>query len=91
MRWLYRIRAIFFAPDRQAPTQPNQQHYIYGEEILNYIWQCLRPKEIRLLSQTRYDYGLWGTYEKIVRYFKYKEVDNPGNIHELYAYFNLEE
>lgn len=85
----YRIRAVLFAPDRQAPTQPNQQRYIYGEEILSYIWRCLRPQEIRPLSQTRYDYGLWGIYEKIVRYFKYKEGDNPGNMNDLYAQFNL--
>lgn len=73
----YRIKAALFAPDRPEPTQPNQQRYIYGEEIINYIWRCLRPKEKRPLSQTRYDYGLWGTYEEIVRYFKYKEDDNP--------------
>lgn len=85
----YRIRAILFAPDRHAPTQPNQQRYIYGEEIINYIWRCLRPQEKRPLSQTRYDYGLWGTYEEIVRYFKYKKGDNPGNINELYAHFKL--
>jgi len=87
----YRIRAIIFAPDRQAPTKPNQQRYIYGEEILSYMWQCLRPQGIRPMSQTRYDYGLWETYEEIVRYFKYKEGDNPGNIHDLYAHFKLEE
>lgn len=85
----YRIRAVFFAPDRPAPTHPNQQRYIYGDEILNYIWRCLRPQEPRLLSQTRYDYGLWGTYEKIIRYLKFREGDNPGKMHDLYAHFNL--
>ena len=87
----YRIRAILFAPDQQAATQPNQQRYIYGEEVMKYIWRCLRPQEKRPLSQTRYDYGLWGTYEEIVRYFKYKKCDNPRDINELYTHFKLKE
>jgi hypothetical protein len=87
----YRIRAIFFALDRAAPAQPNQQRYIYGEEILSYIWRCLRPTATRLLSQTRYDFGLWGSYEEIIRYFKYKEGNGPGTMQDLYVHFNLAE
>lgn len=85
----YRIRAIIFAPDGPKPSHASQQRYIYGEEIMNYIWRCFRPSKKRSLSQTRYDFGLWGPYEDIVRYFKNRESNDPGKIQDLYTYFDL--
>jgi len=86
----YRIRTVFFAPDRSAPTQPNQQRYIYGDEILRFIWKCLRSEKNRPLCQVCYDFGLWSTYEQIVRYFKCKERNDSGIMKDLYDYFKLE-
>jgi hypothetical protein len=86
-----RIRAMFFAPDREAPVDQRQSRYIYGNELLTYIWSCLRPPELRSECQTRYDFSLWGTYENIVRYFKEKAGQNPGTMQELYQAMQVEE
>ena len=79
----YRIRAIFFAPDCERPKECNQPRYVFGQEMLQFIWQCLRPTEERSGCQVRYDFGLWGPYEKIVRCFK--EAQEPfASVNELY-------
>lgn len=85
----YRLRAIFFAPDRSVPKEANQQRYIHGDEILSYIWRCLRPTKVRPSSQTRYDFGLWGAYEEIIRYFKCKKDENHGAMQDLYVHFGI--
>lgn len=66
---LSRIRAIIFAPDRSAP-RPNQIRFVCGEEIVNFIWRCLRPASIRSQCAARYDFKMWGKYEGLVRIFK---------------------
>lgn len=78
----YRIRAVFFAPDRDLPTK-NDPRYICGSEMLEFIWKCLKPEKPRDKCQTRYDFGLWGTYEKIVRCFK-RAKEPFKTVEELY-------
>jgi hypothetical protein len=85
----FKIRAILFAPDRKKPTHKNQDRYIYSDEIMCYLWRCFRPLANRDLCQVRYDFGLWRAHEKIVRYFKEKEGDEPGDITDLYEHFHL--
>jgi hypothetical protein len=44
--------------------------YIHGEEIINFIWECLNnQKEIESCSRN-YNYENWDEYEKYVRFFK---------------------
>jgi hypothetical protein len=78
-----RIRMIFFAPDRPEPAE-QQGKYIHGQEMIDYIWNCLRPRKPRSRSQTRYDFGLWGTYEEVIRFFKDRHREKPSNIQEIY-------
>jgi hypothetical protein len=85
----FKIRAILFAPDREKPVQNNQDRYIYSNEIIGYLWNCFRPLAARDLCQVNYDYRLWGAHEQIVRYFKGKEGDDPGDITDLYEHFQL--
>jgi len=67
-----RIRPILFAPDRQ-PSEKGQTKFIHGQELIDYVWACLRPDEARATCVTRYDFGLWGLYEPLVRLFKDSE------------------
>ncbi|MHA2030597.1 MAG: hypothetical protein ACW99Q_14510 [Candidatus Kariarchaeaceae archaeon] len=82
-----RIRTIFFAPDRPMSSK-GQTKYIYGEEIINYIWTCLRPDHPRQECETRYDFTRWGTYEPIIRFFK-KANNKPSSIQEVYDAFEI--
>ena len=81
-----RIRAIIFHLGYSSPDK-NQSHFIGFEEIMNFIWQCLRPEDQRSECQTIYDFGLWGSlYEPIVRYFKDKQRQEPGTPTDLISY-----
>lgn len=83
-----RIRAILFAPDR-PPVQQGQTKFIHGQEIIDYIWICLRPDESRPECETRYNFGLWGIYEPIIRFFKAAE-HRPTDITEIYTALKIE-
>ena len=80
-----RFRTIIFAPDRPKPSL-GQIRYVYGGEIIDFVWRCLCPEESRVDCETKYDYGLWGNYEELVRYFK--RVDRkPNSLDKLYVSF----
>jgi hypothetical protein len=81
------VRAILFAPDRKAPAR-NQPRYIHGQEILDYIWMCLRPEKPRSECAIRYDFGAWAVYRDLVCYFK--ELDRkPESLKCIYDHFGL--
>jgi hypothetical protein len=65
----HQVRAVLFAPDKPNPG-PTDPIYVSGEELIGYIWSCLRPEKPRPECATRYDFGLWGELEPIVRVFK---------------------
>lgn len=79
-----RIRTILFAPDRTAPSAM-QVRYVHGLEIMDFIYGCFRPTEPRSQCQVRYDFGLWGAEEQIVRFFKDWGEDRHPTTHDLYA------
>jgi hypothetical protein len=66
----HQIRSVLFAPDRLTEPSPNEIRYVSGEELIGYIWKCLCPEGHRDKCGTRYDFGLWGSWEPIVRVFK---------------------
>jgi len=78
----YRIRGILFAPDRRAPRR-NQVRYICGDELVGYIWRCIQSDARRSECSTKYDFGLWGPYEQIIRFFKQAKV--RPSIQQIYA------
>ena len=77
-----RIRAVLFAPDRPPPKN-GQRRFVHGEEIINYIWSCFRPDKPRDACKVRYDFGLWGQYEDLVRFFKSVEA-KPLSVKDIY-------
>ena len=79
------IRAILFAPDRQA-VRPNQRYFVHGREIMAYIHQCVHGPD-REYCSTHYDFDLWGPYYKdIIRWFKTRQ--DCKTFSELEVYVN---
>jgi hypothetical protein len=71
-----RIRGLLFSPEYNT-RRGNQPWFLHGPPILNYLWRCLHPEKRRMLSATKYDFGLWGSdLEPLVRYIK--GSPNPG-------------
>lgn len=86
------IRPIVFSPERNVP-QKNQIKYIHGNEIIDFIWKCLCPKEKRNSCSTMYDLTSWGTeLYPIVKIFKdanktNQKIKNIKDIYQHYANF----
>ena len=84
------IRGVLFAPDEGMP-EPNQPRFIPGEEILQFIWSCLCPDHERPFCDVRYDFGLWGGFQDIVKYFKDRKANGmtQGSMQDLYNHFGV--
>lgn len=78
-----RIRPVLFHLGRREPNR-NQSWFVGYQEIMNFIWQCLRKEFEPESCQREYDYGLWGVViEAIVDYFKNETRTEPGTPDEL--------
>lgn len=85
----YRLRFLLVAPDQKRGTNGHKP-YIYGDDMISYIWKCFRPEVQRQSCGVRYNWNLWGDqYIKLVKYFKDKNRKAPGDIDSIYAYFDL--
>lgn len=84
-----RLRFLLVAPDQKR--SPNSQRpYIYGDDMISYIWQCFRPEVQRQRCGVRYNWNLWGEqYVRLVEYFKDKDRQEHGDIENIYGYFKL--
>lgn len=61
---------------------------IVGQDVIDYIWQCLCPGERRPTCSTTYAFNNWGyEYEDLVTFFKERDA-NPS-IEEVYIHFNI--
>lgn len=84
-----RLRFLLVAPDQKRGTN-SQKPYIYGDDMISYIWECFRPEVQRQRCGVRYNWNLWGDqYIKLVKYFKDKNRIAPGDIESIYADFKL--
>lgn len=85
---LFRLKFTFFAINKAKPGDSDIK-YIHGQEVLDYCWTCLRTNQQIDSCSRQYDYTLWGEFEKLVRYFKEKRVESPGNFKDLYSHFSV--
>ena len=84
----YSIRPIVFCLDRPKP-RINQSRFVYGQLILDFIWDCLRPIEIRQTSSTIYNYEMWGhSMLPLIKYFKDEKKNKVGNMKDFYKHFD---
>lgn len=78
-----RIRPVLFHLGRKAPNR-NQAWFVGYQEIMNFIWRCLRKEFQPDGCQREYDYVLWGpVIESIVDYFKSENRTEPGTPEDL--------
>lgn len=85
----YTIRAILFCPDRPKPKK-NQIKYVYGQLMLDFIWECLRPEILRSTCSTVYPTNMWGIdFKHLVEYFKDENKTTVGTVTDLYTHFKI--
>jgi hypothetical protein len=83
------IRCVLVAPD-QSRSDGKNKPYIYGDDIVAYIWKCFRPENKRESCGVIYNWNLWGEqYQKLVEYFKDQSRTTPGKIEDIYKYCGL--
>lgn len=83
------IRCILVAPD-QSRSNGKEKPYIYGDDIVAYIWKCFRPENIREACGVIYNWNLWGEqYQQLVEYFKDRNLTSSGGVDDIYKHFGL--
>jgi hypothetical protein len=79
------LRFVLFAPDLQRRDRETRP-YIFGEDLIKYVWSCFRPEQRRRRSDDKYNYELWGPqFVPMVQYFKDRNKTSHGTIDDLYA------
>lgn len=85
----FSIRPIVFNLDISKPNK-NQKRLVYGDLMLNYIWDCFRPENERATCSTTYPVNMWGhNLTPIVEYFKDNNKVRPGTPLDLYKHFGF--
>ncbi|SHL61514.1 hypothetical protein [Myroides odoratimimus] len=68
-----KFKFTFFCPSL-SEWNGNGFKYIHGDEIIDFVWECLNEvKKIETCSR-RYDFGGWNDLEPYVRFFKERDV-----------------
>ncbi len=82
---LAQIRLVLFAPDQRRDSK-KKGPVIYGDDMLNYSWECLHPSAPRVECAVDYDRKLWGhQFNDLVAYFKDWRRQRPGTIKDVYV------
>lgn len=83
------VRFIVVGMDSGEPKN-NQSRHVSGQLMINYIWQCLRPTQIRETCSTTYNLEMWGpSIQPIVEYFKDHSRNAPGTMEDFYKAFGF--
>ena len=84
-----RLRFVLVVPDQKRNAK-SREPYIYGDDMISYIWKCFRPEVQRQRCGVSYHWDLWGEqYIKLVKYFKDAKRAEHGDIENIYAHFGL--
>ncbi len=83
-----RVRCLLVSPERDE-RYPNQPWFITGPDVFAYVHRCLSPSQPRSECSIFYDFGLWGDREPIVRYFKDRRGQDPGDMGQLYGVLGI--
>jgi hypothetical protein len=79
-----KLRLIPFAAEQRRSN--HARAYVYSDDMLDFIWQCFRPEQRRLLCDDHYNYDLWGPYfAELVRHFKDTARATAGTIEDVYT------
>jgi len=85
----YSIRPIIFSLNKPQP-QNNEERFINGQLILDFIWECLRPDIQRESCSGIYNLNNWGhSLLPIILYFKNPKKLSVGDIDDFYNHFGI--
>ncbi len=85
----YSIRPIIFSLNKPQP-QNNEERFINGQFILDFIWECLRPDIQRESCSGIYNLNNWGhSLLPIILYFKNPKKLSIGDIDDFYNHFGI--
>lgn len=83
--WRAQLRLVLFAPD-QIRDANRSRPAIYGDDMVNFIWKCLRPTSRRAGCAVDYNPELWGhQFNDLIAYFKDRARQTPGEVSHVYA------
>ena len=82
----FNIKFTFFCPSL-ADWNGKGFKYISGNQMIDFIWECLNDKNIIETCSRRYDFGGWNDLEDYVRFFKISEHKVTKQSFE--QYFNI--
>jgi hypothetical protein len=83
--WRAQLRLALFAPD-QTRNAKRAGPAIYGDDIIDFIWKCLRPQTRRAECAVDYHPELWGhQFNALIAYFKDEARQDAGKISDVYA------
>jgi hypothetical protein len=81
------LRFVLFSPDQTRDSLHNRRPAIFGDDMLGFIWKCLRPAVPRPECATDYNIELWGhQFNELIAYLKDPSRQSPGTVDDLYAY-----
>jgi len=61
--------------------------YVHGDEMINFIWECLNTKNIVDSCSRKYNFQNWNNYEEYIRFFK--EAETKITIDDFEQHFKL--
>jgi hypothetical protein len=80
-----RTRFLMFRPEMER--KPAGPWFISQSDLFDYVYRCLCPDQQRPTCSVRYNFGMWGEFDAVVRYFKGRQGQGPGDMHSLYDYW----
>lgn len=81
------VKPVIFSIE-SAPCTQEPKRYISGNEIIEYLWLCLCPAELRDSCSTSYPLGNWGPlYQPVVKILKERNdlnlgIPSPQELHQ---------
>ena len=79
-----KLRFVLFAPELSRSSRASRP-FVFGDDLLAFVWNCFRPEQQRPECDWRYDFKLWGPqFTDMVQYFKDREQTSCGTIQDLY-------
>ena|ERR1035437_3878030 len=80
----FNFKFTFFCP-KLSKWNGNGFKYIAGEEMINFIWECLNDKQIINSCSRRYAFEGWNELKDYVRFFK--DATNKVTLGDFEQYF----
>ena len=79
-----KLRFVPFAPEQSRPDA-HARPYVFGDDMMTFVWRCFRPEQQRPMCDDHYNYELWGPqFTSMVDYFKQPTRHTAGTVADLY-------